>query len=399
MLLSQKIELRPTIAQIDYLNQACGSKRHCYNQLLAHFSQEGVKWSKKEARQQYKRIRATFDFYKEVTQRATSNTIDDLDNAYKHFFRRVKSGEKPGYPRFKRKGVADSFALRDSTKFNIDCKLLRIERLGTKIKMRQPQHFTGTNKHVTITKRAGKFFASILTEVDDYSVSKKVKQDVVGVDMGIKSLAVCSNGKVFENNHHLNNSLDKLKKLQKSLSRKMKGSNRRVRAKLKVAKLHYRVSNQRADMLHNISSYLTKKFSKIVIEDLGVKGMMKNHNLARSISDVGWGMLRTQLEYKSKIYGNELVIANRFYPSSKTCSDCGTIKEHLTLNDRTFVCESCGLEIDRDDNASQNLKQYSEDTFKPTKKRTKETDKTSFTSKVADVVNNTSINNSVYAMV
>lgn len=370
MLLAHKIELRPTPEQATYLDKACGSRRHCYNQLLEHFSQETNKWSKYAAYQYYiKTIRPQFDWYSEVSSRVTRNAIDDLDNAFKHFFRRIKAGKKAGFPRFKRKDVKDSFSLREKAKFDVDGRLLRIEKLKSKIKMRQRLRFDGQAKQVTLSKRAGKYFASILIETQDYNPKEVDRQATVGVDFGIKSLATLSNGVVFGANQKLKANLKKLKKVQQSLSRKKKGSNRRARAKLQVAKLHFRISNQRQAVLHELSDYLTCHFDRIVIEDLNVKGMVKNHKLARSISDAGFGYLRQQIEYKARLRNCEIIIADRFFPSSKTCSDCGSLKKDLSLSERTYHCD-CGLEIDRDLNAAINLKSYGEDTLQPTKKRT-----------------------------
>ncbi len=358
MLLAHKTELRPTPEQAIYLDKACGSRRHCYNQLLEHFSQQENNWSKSAAYQYYiKTIRPQFDWYSEVSSRVTRNAIDDLDNGFKHFFRRVKAGKKAGFPKFKRKDVKDSFALREKAKFDVDGRLLRIEKLKTKIKMRQKLRFDGQAKQVTISKRAGKYFASILIETQDYNPKDVDRQPIVGVDFGIKSLATLSDGVVFGANQKLKANLKKLKKSQQQLSRKQKGSNRRARAKLKVAKLHFRISNQRQAVLHELSDHLTSHFAQIVIEDLNVKGMVKNHKLAHSISDAGFGYLRQQIEYKARLRNCEVIIADRFFPSSKRCSSCGSIKKTLSLSERTYHCD-CGLNIDRDLNAAINLKSY-----------------------------------------
>jgi putative transposase len=291
MLLAHRIELYPSAAQADYLDRACGSRRHCYNQLLAHFSQDGVKWSKTSAVEVYNRLRQQFEWYSEVSQRVTRNAIDDLDSAFKHFFRRVKTGEKPGYPRFKKRGINDSFALRESVKFDVEGRWLRIEKL------------------------------------------KK--------------------------------GLRKLKKHQRRLSRKTKGSHRRAKAKLKVARIHRRIAHQRQAVLHELTDHLTETYHTICIEDLNVKGMVKNHCLARAISDAGFGMFRQFLEYKAKLRGNTLKIVDRWFPSSKTCSGCGTVNKELSLSERAFVCKHCGVVMDRDHNAAVNILNHGEDTLKP----------------------------------
>ena len=364
MLLAHKIELRPTQQQADYLDRACGSRRHAFNQLLAHFNQDGVKWSKKVANEKYKELRLEFPWYAEVSQRVTRNTVDDLHNAFSHFFRRVKNGEKAGYPKFKKRGLHDSFSLREKPKFDVDGRTLRIEKLKTRIKMRKELRFTGTPCQVTISKRAGKYFASILVDTQDYD-TKHPERESVGVDFGIKDLATCSDGQIFAANQKLKHSLKRLAKKQRALSRKTKGSNRYAKAKQAVAKLHYRISNQRLAVLHEVSNYLTAKFKLITIENLNVKGMIKNHKLARAISDAGFGMLREFIEYKAYLRGCQVVIADRFFPSSRKCSvlDCDYINDNLTLSDREWQCPDCKTTHDRDRNASWNLDNFGRDTL------------------------------------
>jgi putative transposase len=371
MLLAHKIELRPTPDQVDYFEKACGLRRHCFNHLLAWFSQKDsdgnliFKWSKKEAYQFFMKVlRVEFSWYSEVSSVITRNVIEDLDNAFKHFFRRVKNGEKPGYPQPKKKGVNESFAIRDVAKFDVKNKMLRIEKLKTRIDLRQPVRFEGKQKQVTISKRAGKYFASILIDTDEYNPNDVDRQESVGVDFGIKSLAILSNGEVFENEKLLRNSLRKLRKLQRSLSRKVKGSNGYAKAKLKIQKLqtrktlYFQIARQRAAIAHQLSNYLTKTFDRIVIEDLHVNDMIKNRKLSRAIADVGWGMLRQFIEYKAKLRNCVVVIADRFFPSSKTCSNCGEVKKNLTLGDRVYECDSCEFTIVRDLNAAINLNNY-----------------------------------------
>ena len=364
MLLAHKIELRPTQQQADYLDRACGSRRHAFNQLLAHFNQDGVKWSKKVANEKYKELRLEFPWYAEVSQRVTRNTVDDLHNAFSHFFRRVKNGEKAGYPKFKKRGLHDSFSLREKPKFDVGGRTLRIEKLKTRIKMRQELRFTGTPCQVTISKRAGKYFASILVDTQDYD-TKHPDQESVGVDFGIKDLATCSDGQIFAANQKLKHSLKRLAKKQRALSRKTKGSNRYAKARQAVAKLHYRISNQRLAVLHEVSNYLTAKFKLITIENLNVKGMVKNRKLARAISDAGFGMLREFIEYKAYLRGCQVVIADRFFPSSRKCSvlDCDYINDNLTLSDREWQCPDCKTTHDRDRNASWNLDNFGRDTL------------------------------------
>lgn len=377
MLLAHKIELRPTPQEAEYLDRACGSRRHCFNQLLAHFSKSENKWSKANAYQHYiKVIRKEFPWYNEVSSRVTRNAIDDLDSAFSHFFRRVKAGQKPGFPRFKKKDQKDSFALREVGKFAIDGRYLRIEKLKTHIQMAQKVRWDGTAKQVTISKRAGRYFVSVLVDATNYAQPTQ-QEDMVGVDFGVKNLAILSTREKIEPSNKLKQSLKRLKRMSKNLNRKQKGSVRRAKAKQRVQRLHLRVANQRAAMLHELSDKLTREFKTIVIEDLNVKGMVKNHKIARAVSDAGFGMLRQQLEYKALLRGNQIVVADRFFASTKTCSACGEKNPAVVLGVEEWCCPSCGTIHDRDHNAALNLLKYGRDTLWQDLKRTQELSKTS----------------------
>ena len=374
MLLAHKIELRPTVAQADYLSRACGARRHCYNQLLIHFKQDGVKWSKAAAYQHYiKVIRPAFPWYNEVSSRVTRNAIDDLDNAFKHFFRRVKAGLNPGFPTFKKKGVADSFALREAAKFEVEGRTLRIEKLPTRIKMRQKLRFTGQTKQVTLSQRAGKFFAAILVETQDYNPHAPEK-DIAGVDFGVKRLATISTGEEIPANQKLKANLKRLRRKSRNLSRKQPGSNRRAKAKLQVARLHLRVANQRQAVIHEVSDKLTRTFKSVVLEDLNVKGMAKNRKLARAVNDAGFGMLRQAIEYKAALRGVQVIVADRWFPSTRTCHACGQLHD-MPLGKDTIRCD-CGNIDGRDLNAAKNLEKYGRLTLLGDLKRTQESSKT-----------------------
>jgi putative transposase len=234
--------------------------------------------------------------------------------------------------------------------------LLRLEKCPGKIKLRQKLRFSGKTKQVTISKAAGRYFAAILVETPDYDVKAGDKLPVIGVDLGLKSLAVVSDGTTIPANQKLKANLRRLQRRQRNLSKKQRGSNRRAKAKLSVARLHERIANQRKAVLHEASDLLTTKAHAIVLEDLNVSGMVKNRRLARAVSDAGLRTLRTMIEYKAALRGVTITIADRFFPSSKTCSECGCVKQDLTLSDRVFQCDDCGFEADRDLNASINLK-------------------------------------------
>ena len=400
MLLAHKVQLWPTDEQADHFSRACGSSRHAYNQLLAHFSQDGVKWSKKAAYRHFiDVIRPQFPWYSEVSARVTRNAIDDLDAAFAHFFRRVKNGERGaskknpfGHPTFKKKGERDSFALREAPKFDVDGRWLRIEKLKTRVKMRQRLRFEGKPKQVTVSQTAGRWYAAILVETDDYNAKNENRRQSAGVDLGIKNLATISDGVKFPANQVLKGNLRRLARRQRNLSTKAdRGSRRAVKAKLSVARLHYRIACQRKAATHAVSDYVTSNFELITIEDLNVKGMLKNRRLARAVADAGMGMTREQISYKSKLRGNWLVQADRWHPSSKTCSECGIVNPDVVLGVSVWDCASCGKHHDRDDNAAKNLDRYGLHTLRADPKRAEESRETGLPSWLVDDANMTAI--------
>ena len=209
---------------------------------------------------------------------------------------------------------------------------------------------------------SGRYFASVLVETNiaEFPVSEIKEDNAIGIDLGIKEHAVCSNGRIFDNPKNLAHSLELLRRRQRQLSRKQKGSANRDKARIKLARIQERISNQRKDHIHKVTSILThdSQVRTICIEDLNVRGMQQNKKLARSISDASFGMFRSILEYKCRWYGINLISINRFAPSSKTCSKCGYVYDGLTLNDRSWRCPQCGSLHDRDLNAACNIKNF-----------------------------------------
>lgn len=359
MLLAHKIELRPTPEQEQFLFQSVGVRRFTYNALLAHFKQDSVKWNKKAANDKLKDLKSEHAWMQDVSARTSRNVIDDLDNAFKKFFKNVKAGKKPGFPKFKKKGVSDSFSIREQQKFDVNGRMLRIEKLKTRIIMRQRLRLNGTAKQCAVSFSGGRWFASILVDCAESPwnpIDTNTRKPSVGVDIGIKSLAVLSDGTEIPANQPLKRQLKKLAKLQKQFARQKKGSNRRSITKRKIARLHFFVTEKRKAVLHELTDYLTRSYGRIVIEDLNVSGMVKNRKLARAISDVGFGEFRRQLEYKAFFRGCELVVADRFFPSSKICSGCGVVHD-MPLGNREMNCD-CGTVLDRDHNAAINLMNY-----------------------------------------
>jgi len=359
---AHKIKLIPTKAQAIYFAKACGTARHAYNWALAEWQREyedGGKPSEIALRKRLNSIKADeFPWYAEVTKCAPQQAIKNLGTAFQHFFRRVKQGGKPGYPRFKRKGVRDSFRADNGPQkkgedaVKVDGKRVVLPRCGS-VKMREQLRFSGQVLSATVSRMADGWYVTLLVDTED-RLEAKMNHGTVGVDLGVKSLAVLSTGEVIPSLKPHRAAHKRLVRLSRSLSRKKKGSANRAKAKAKLTRLHQRIANIREDALHKLSTRLVTEFEAIGIEDLNVSGMLRNRRLARSIADAGFAEFRRQLEYKAWMTGAAVYVADRFFPSSKTCSACGTIND-LTLADRIYEC-GCGNVIDRDLNAAINLK-------------------------------------------
>lgn len=345
--LSHKIQLIPTKEQEQYFTKACGISRFAYNWGVAHAkNQEHIDTN--ALKKEFNSIKKEqFPWVYEVHKDANQQPFNDLNKAYTNFFNKISK-----LPTFKNKHKSNSFYVGND-KFKIINNYISFYPIG-KVKLTELLRFEGKILYARINKQADKWFVSISVEVGNYK-KERVSDNLVGIDLGIKTALVCSNGEEFQAPKPLKNNLKKLKKLQRSASKKQKGSQNRKKANKKVAKLHYKIACIRKDFLNKASTKICRENQTIVIEDLHVKGMMKNHCLARAISDIGFGEFRKQLTYKSEIYGNNLIIANRWFPSSKTCHNCGCIKDDLTLSDRVYKCEHCGFELDRDLNAALNL--------------------------------------------
>ena len=273
----------------------------------------------------------------------------------------ARNGCRVGFPKFKSKGKTSPRFAYASGCFGLidgDPKALKFPRIGRVHCVEDVASRVGDGrvKRMTISQRAGRWFASLTVEREDEPMKPALKGGAVGIDLGIKTLATLSDGTVFENPRHLKKSEQKLKRAQRVLSRKVPGSNRRDKARAKVARIHAHVANQRQDALHKLTTHLACKYSEISIENLNVLGMVKSHRLAKAVMDASFGEFRRQLEYKTAHTGARLHVIDRWYPSSKTCSGCGRVKTKLSLAERTYRCEGCGLVIDRDLNAAINIK-------------------------------------------
>lgn len=415
--LAHKIELIPNKAQVEYFAKACGVSRFAYNWALANWNSQYKNWKEAEVeakengtinnlpkpneyelRKQFNAIKKDqYPFVKEITKCAVQQGIKYLGTAFTRFFKKVSN-----YPQFHKKGRNDSFYL-DNIVFKVVNQKIYIPKLGW-VKMRENLRFHGKIMSATVSRIADKWFVSIQVDVpleflniaresnnqdNSYcenqtvlndSMVKDVNLKAVGIDLGIKTMATLSYDNKIEKidaPKPLKRYLSKLKRLQRKLSRQGKcytmedyvdanGETRKIRKysnnymknKTKLARLHAKIRNIRQDFLHKLTTRLVKEFDIICIEDLNVRGMMANHKLARAIMDLGLYEFRRQLIYKAQICGKEVVIADRWYPSSKTCSHCGEKLKSLELSVREWECEHCHTVHDRDANAAINLRNY-----------------------------------------
>ena len=286
---------------------------------------------------------------KESNAQSLQQSLRHLDNAYNNFF-----NHKFKFPNFKKKNRKQSFSIPQNFNIDIETKQLHIPKLSP-LKIVLHREIEGDIKSVTISKTpSGKYFASIFCKIEKV-IEPKSKGNQIGIDLGLKSFLVASNGERIDSPKCLRKSEHKLIKLQKHLSHKVKGSNRRNKARIKVARIHEKISNQRNDFLHKLSHRLISENQAIFAEDLNVKGIMTNHHLAKSVSDSGWSEFVRQLEYKSEWNGVYFGQIDRFFPSSKRHFSCGWINKLLTLKDREWTCQSCGQIVNRDFNAAQNI--------------------------------------------
>ncbi|MBD2499190.1 RNA-guided endonuclease InsQ/TnpB family protein [Anabaena azotica] len=357
MLLAFKTELKLNNKQRTQLLKHCGVARHAWNwglaltkQILGHNkANPGEKIKFPSAIDLHKWLVALVKpenpWYFEVSKCAPQYALRNLRTAWDRCFKKVS-----GVPKFKKKGKSDSFELDGTIKI-CGTRKIQLPRLGllkTYESLPQVQP-----KSVTISRVADRWYISFRIEVEPTNTTKMV--DVVGVDLGVKSLATLSTGEVFEGAKSYRKLEAKLSRVQWLNRHKQIGSANWKKAQIKIARLHQLIANIRKDTLHKLTTYLAKNHGVIVIEDLNVSGMLANRKLAASIADMGFYEFRRQLEYKTELYGSELVIVNRFYPSSKTCSNCGTKKKSLSLQERVFKCEHCSFECNRDLNAAINL--------------------------------------------
>lgn len=362
MLKAYKYRIYPTKTQLTLIEKHFGSTRFLYNYFLDYRQREYAKGNKKvgymitQAELTKLKKLDEYNWLNECGSQSLQMALRDLDSGFTRFFK--KQG---GYPKFKsKKHTHQSFTAPQNIKVtNNRVYLPKFTKDGLKVKLHRNIPENATLKQATISRQNNQYFISILID-DNISIPKPTKaKTAVGLDMGITHHIITSDGVKYPNNGHYNKSQKKLLKLQRRLSKKQKGSNNRIKAKLRVQKLHTKVTNQRKDNLHKISNEITNQYDIVCLETLNVKGMVKNHKLAKSIADVAWSEFMRQLEYKASWRGKTIIKIDKWFPSSQICSYCGASTGKKHLNIREFDCPHCKKKnIDRDINAAINIRNY-----------------------------------------
>ncbi len=348
-----KFRIYPNKEQEILLSKHFGCSRFVYNYFLNERKEQYQKDNKSD--NYYKQAKTLtelkkneeYDWLKEVNSQSIQFALRNLDTAYDRFFRKLAQ-----FPKFKSRKHKNTFTIPQFGRLENNKIFIPKFKEGIKVKL-DNRKVEGKIGKMNITKTpTGKYYVSIFTEQTIEELPKTNKN--CGIDLGLKDFVITSDGIKFKNNRYTKKYSRELKKAQQHLSRKEKGSNGFEKQKLKVAKIHEKIASCRLDTLHKVSKELVENYDLISIEDLNVKGMIKNHKLSKHIADVSWGNFVNLLNYKCDWYGKELVKVNRFYPSSKTCNSCGWINQNLKLSDRKWTCK-CGEELDRDINASKNI--------------------------------------------
>jgi putative transposase len=355
MIFAHKIALDLTQTQKTYCRKAAGTARLCCNWGLAEWQrqyQAGEKPTAAKLKQPWNAIKyERYPWLSEIHRDAHAQPFANLNMAFQKFFK-----HEAKYPTFKKKGRHDSFYIAND-KVQVHGKRVRIPKLGW-VRMREALRFSGKLLSAVVSRTADRWYVSLSVQVDTTPAPCENQAGRIGVDLGITHLATLSTGEHIDGPKPLKAALKKLRRLNRELARRVKFSTNWQKTKAKLAKLHAQLATIRTDALHKLTTRLTQNYQQIVIEDLHVKGMVRNHSLARAISDMGLGRFRQMLTYKAETYGAAIIVASRWFPSSKLCRLCGVLNETLTLKDRIFVCGDCHHTEDRDVHAAKNLERY-----------------------------------------
>lgn len=344
MILSHRIQLHPRNKHILAFTKACGCARYTWNWALDQWQKEYEAGNKPTANKLKKQWNAEKpEWVYESPKDANQQVFSFVGKAFSRFFKK-----QARYPKFKKKGENDSFYISND-KFSVDGRYVKLPKIG-RVKMTEELRFSGKIMSATVSREADRWFISISVETEH---EPRHGENTVGVDLGVKDAVVLSDGTKLAGTKPLKAALKTLKKRQRKHGRKQKGSNNRRKSAMRLARLYRKIKNQRKDFLHKTTSMLISRAKTVVIEDLNVRGMLRNHKLARAISDIGFYEFRRQLEYKCQMNGVNLVLADRWFPSTKLCGQCGCLNE-MPLSERTYRC-GCGHTEDRDVNAAQNL--------------------------------------------
>jgi putative transposase len=360
MLIAYKYRLYPDEEQREMFLKHIGACRFVYNlsleQKIKTYETDKTTLSCYDLNAMLPDLKKEFEWLKEINSQSLQQTNRNLDSAFTRFFR-----EKKGFPKFKsRKNPVQTFGIPQNYIVDFDTNRIKLPKIGW-IKTTLSRSFEGTLKTATVSMTTtGKFFISILVEDGKETPEKESfgYDSTIGLDVGIKDFVTMSDGTKVDNPKFLKSSIQRLKVLQRRVSRKKKGSNNRDKARQDVALQHEMITNQRKDFLHKLTTKLVRENQAIAVETLNVAGMMKNHHLAQAIGDVSWSEFFRQLEYKCEWYGKTLLRIGRFEPSSKICNVCGSINRDLKLSDREWTCVNCGSLHDRDENAAINIKKF-----------------------------------------
>jgi putative transposase len=348
-----KYRIYPTHQQEVLLNKTFGCVRVVWNHNVELFNKYDKNLIEQEKALTTTELRKQFDWLKEVSAAALQQKEIDFKTFKKNYFSKTRK-KKIGRPAFKSKNNNQSFRLPNQ-KFSLNDNRIRLEKIG-KVKIVIDREIPANCRFlsVTVSKNKGnQFFASVLVECEIIPKEKTGKS--IGIDIGVKTFLTLSNNKIVENPQYFRENQTKLAKAQKHLSRKLKGSKRRQKARYKVARIHNTIANKRKDFIHKTTTQLINEYDIIAIEDLNISGMVKNHKLAKSISDASFAEFYNVLSYKADWYDKKVIKVDRWFASSKTCSCCGWKDNDLLLSDRVFKCKVCELEMDRDLNASKNI--------------------------------------------